>query len=88
MNDLVFVMYNLKLRQRNAKGSSFIRPPICLDDLPFDDKWIIDREPPTPLTTSNWSGMLERAARKVARDASDDENYGSANVGIVRNACE
>ncbi|CAL5337511.1 unnamed protein product [Camellia sinensis] len=43
MNDLVFVMYNLKLRQRH-KNRQAIMNPLCLNDVPSDDEWITERE--------------------------------------------
>ncbi|CAL5332706.1 unnamed protein product [Camellia sinensis] len=62
MNDLVFVMYNLKLRQRH-KNRQAIMNPLCLDDVPSDDEWITEREKPTLPREGNWLSVLDRNAR-------------------------
>jgi len=84
---VIFVKYNLKLRQSNAKGPSSIQPPICLYDSPYDEEWITKQEPPTLAIISNWLGVHVWVACKEAREASDDKNLGRVNVAIVRNAC-
>ncbi|CAL5335130.1 unnamed protein product [Camellia sinensis] len=62
MNGLVFVMYNLKLRQRH-KNRQAIMNPLCLDDVPSDDEWITERERPTLPREGNWLSVLDRNAR-------------------------
>ncbi|XP_028063357.1 prostatic spermine-binding protein-like [Camellia sinensis] len=62
MNDLVFVMYNLKLRQRH-KNRPAIMNPLCLDDAPSNDEWITEREKPTLPREGNWLNVLDRNAR-------------------------
>uniref|UniRef100_A0A803LM38 BED-type domain-containing protein n=1 Tax=Chenopodium quinoa TaxID=63459 RepID=A0A803LM38_CHEQI len=48
MNDLVFVMYNLKLKRRQERraSKSIIQQPIILDELQSDDEWIAETEDP------------------------------------------
>ncbi|CAL5438641.1 unnamed protein product [Camellia sinensis] len=62
MNDLVFVMYNLKLRQRHKNRQSIMNP-LCLDDVPSDDEWITEKENPTLPREGNWLHVLDRNAR-------------------------
>ena len=46
MNDLVFVMYNLKLRERQRQRQRVIEE-IPFENLPSDDEWVTERENPT-----------------------------------------
>uniref|UniRef100_A0A803N6E7 Uncharacterized protein n=2 Tax=Chenopodium quinoa TaxID=63459 RepID=A0A803N6E7_CHEQI len=70
MNDLVFVMYNLKSKRRHEKRASKpITQPIVLDELPSDDEWIAEVEEPILPTNDAWFTNLDRAARRFARKA-------------------
>ena len=40
MNDLVFVMYNLKMKERRAKSLS-TKEEIGLENLSSDDEWLV-----------------------------------------------
>ncbi|XP_059658347.1 uncharacterized protein LOC132304614 [Cornus florida] len=45
MNDLVFVMYNIKLRERNLKRQAVIEL-IIFEDVSSDDEWVTEKEDP------------------------------------------
>ncbi|KAL6596062.1 hypothetical protein ACP70R_047426 [Stipagrostis hirtigluma subsp. patula] len=44
MNDLVFVMYNLKLMERQAKRQAGAKLTYDIEDVPSDDEWITEKE--------------------------------------------
>ena len=71
MNDLVFVMYNLKLkcRQEKRQNTSNAQSPINLDDLPSDDEWIAEIEDPVLPSDNRWLNDLDRDARRFTRSA-------------------
>uniref|UniRef100_A0A803LJF0 DUF659 domain-containing protein n=1 Tax=Chenopodium quinoa TaxID=63459 RepID=A0A803LJF0_CHEQI len=70
MNDLVFVMYNLKLKRRHEKRASKpIKQPIFLEELPSDDESIAEVEELVLPTNDAWFTNLDRAARRFAREA-------------------
>ncbi|KNA15024.1 hypothetical protein SOVF_101750 [Spinacia oleracea] len=71
MNDLVFVMYKLKLKQEQLKRASKYQPPVVpvLDELSSDDEWIKETEDPVLLEDGAWLNVLDRAARRAAREA-------------------
>ncbi|XP_028126841.1 uncharacterized protein LOC114323430 isoform X3 [Camellia sinensis] len=71
MNDLVFVMYNLKLRQRHMNRQAIVNP-LCLDDIQSNDEWITERETPTLPREGNWLSVLDRNARHGC-DSDEDE---------------
>ncbi|XP_012075334.1 uncharacterized protein LOC105636622 [Jatropha curcas] len=51
MNDLVFVMYNLKLKEKKAKPYD---EPTSFEELPYDDEWIAEEDHlDSPLATNN-----------------------------------
>lgn len=41
MNDLVFVMYNMKLRERQMRKD--VKATLGLDDIESDDEWITEK---------------------------------------------
>jgi len=46
LNSLVYVMYNIKLRERNMRRKAKKLDPILIKDVASDDEWIVeDREP-------------------------------------------
>ena len=53
MNALVFVIYNMKLRERNMKRRA-TKDPICLDHIDSDDEWIVEKEDPVLPSDPNW----------------------------------
>ncbi|XP_056684599.1 uncharacterized protein [Spinacia oleracea] len=90
MNDLVFVMYNLKLKQKQLKRASKYQPPVVpvLDDLSSDDEWITEIEDPVLPEDGAWLNVLDRAARRAAKEASnimpgnEEEINQSQNAGV------
>ncbi|GLU12625.1 hypothetical protein SLE2022_401740 [Rubroshorea leprosula] len=40
MNDLVFIMYNLKLKEKNAQGNQNVE----FEDLPSNDEWLVEND--------------------------------------------
>lgn len=73
MNDLVFVMYNLKLqerhRQRESAKSSLIED--AFENLPSDDEWVTEREGPVLPSANKWLRVLDENPNN---DTSDEEN--------------
>ncbi|XP_074274145.1 uncharacterized protein LOC141597770 [Silene latifolia] len=67
MNDLVFIMYNLRL-QRKKQKRAIIQESIILEDLPSDDEWITEREEPLLPFDGAWLNALDRAAKRSARE--------------------
>lgn len=76
MNDLVFVMYNLKLKRRQEKraSKSVIHQPIVLDELPSDDEWITEVEEPVLPASNTWINSLDRASRRFARAVNNGDD--------------
>ncbi|XP_031496396.1 uncharacterized protein LOC116261699 isoform X5 [Nymphaea colorata] len=86
LNALVFVMYNLKLKERDTRRKS-MGDPLCLDNIDSDDEWIVEKEdpvfPPSSLEDS-WLdltfnvddiniapfGVSPRSTQKRKRDSS------------------
>lgn len=68
---MAFVMYNLKLRQRHMNGRAIVNP-LCLDDVPSNDEWIIERKASTLPREGNWLSVLDRNARHGC-DSHEDE---------------
>ncbi|KAJ1267110.1 hypothetical protein BS78_07G031200 [Paspalum vaginatum] len=62
MNDLVFVMYNLKLKERQLNRDSLT---YYLDDVPSDDEWITEKEDPALPHDKHWIINLDRIARRT-----------------------
>ncbi|CAO2834787.1 unnamed protein product [Amaranthus hypochondriacus] len=71
MNDLLFVMYKLKLKRRQEKrqSTSNAQSPINLDDLPSDDEWIAEIEDHVLPSDNRWLNDLDRDARRFTRSA-------------------
>jgi hypothetical protein len=66
MNDLVFVMYNLNLKQRQIRRESKI-------SYDLDDEWITEKEGPTLPQDQNWLRNLDKVAKKSANLATEGE---------------
>ncbi|XP_059623168.1 uncharacterized protein LOC132266331 [Cornus florida] len=78
LNDLVFVMYNIKLRERHVKRQAIVEP-ICFDDVSFDDEWITEKEDPVLPTKTKWLRVLddkvqERMTRTLEEIYAIDDN--------------
>ncbi|XP_038711766.1 heavy metal-associated isoprenylated plant protein 32-like [Tripterygium wilfordii] len=46
MNDLVYILYNKKLKDRHLKLQEVTEDPLVLDDIALDDEWVAN--PPNP----------------------------------------
>ncbi|XP_038695505.1 keratin, type II cytoskeletal 68 kDa, component IA-like [Tripterygium wilfordii] len=46
MNDLVYILYNKKLKDRHLKLQEVTEDPLVLDDIASDDEWVAN--PPNP----------------------------------------
>ncbi|KAH9612281.1 hypothetical protein KSS87_003288 [Heliosperma pusillum] len=76
MNDLVFLMYNLRLLRKKQK-QRIIQESIILEDLPSDDEWITEREEHVLPSDGAWLSVLDRATWRYARERTSqavDEN--------------
>ncbi|KAJ7969437.1 Zf-BED domain-containing protein [Quillaja saponaria] len=65
MNDLVFVMYNCKLNERQTKN--YLGPSLKLDDLSSDDEWITPKEDLVDSSSNEWLSVLDGSS-----NANDD----------------
>ena len=84
MNDLVFVMYNLKLRQRHANRQAIMNP-ICLDDIQSDDEWVTEKEESALPRQGDWLRMLER---NTQREYDSDSDEVEAIIRNLEKACK
>ncbi|KAH9616194.1 hypothetical protein KSS87_018483, partial [Heliosperma pusillum] len=85
MNDLVFLMYNLRL-QRKKQKQCIIQESIILEDLPCDDEWITERVEHVLPSDGAWLSVLDRATRRYARERTSqalDENI-NADLNATR----
>jgi hypothetical protein len=71
MNDLVFVMCNLKLNDNQVKkqAEDF---DVVLDDLPFDVDWIIEGEKHDGSSNFDLLGIIDSATRR--KNGKEDES--------------
>ncbi|XP_058105312.1 uncharacterized protein LOC131248850 [Magnolia sinica] len=53
LNSLVYVMYNMKLRERSMKRRAAM-DPILVDHIESDDEWIAEKEGPVLPTDPSW----------------------------------
>ncbi|XP_027171819.1 uncharacterized protein LOC113771439 [Coffea eugenioides] len=67
LNDLVYVHYNLRLQQRNARGRNY--DPIDFEDFNTNETWILDDEP-SQLTVAE----LESFRNEIAAFTIDQPN--------------
>ncbi|KAJ7969457.1 Zf-BED domain-containing protein [Quillaja saponaria] len=65
MNDLVFVMYNCKLNERQTKKYS--GPSLKLNDLSSNDEWITPKEDLADSSLNEWLSVLDDSS-----NANDD----------------
>ncbi|KAL8138686.1 hypothetical protein V2J09_004687 [Rumex salicifolius] len=90
MNDLVFSMDNLKLKQKQQKRASKYQSPIVsvLDDLSSDDEWITEIEEPLFRKMEHFLIAARREAREALASNILHENEGeinqSQNVDVER----
>lgn len=59
MNDLVFVMYNLRLKSKEKQKGATKMQHESLDDIPSDDEWITEVEEPHLSTNEDWLNVLD-----------------------------
>ncbi|XP_027177656.1 uncharacterized protein LOC113776795 [Coffea eugenioides] len=79
MNDLVFVMYNLKLRERQRQRQRVIEE-IPFENLPSDDEWVTERENPTLPKENSWLRVLDDNPKC---DTSDEEGNEDDEIEIL-----
>ncbi|XP_027182149.1 uncharacterized protein LOC113780554 [Coffea eugenioides] len=79
MNDLVFVMYNLKLRERQRQRQRVIEE-IPFENLPSDDEWVTERENPTLPRENSWLRVLDD---NPECDTSDEEGNEDNEIEIL-----
>ena len=79
MNDLVFVMYNLKLRERQRQRQCVIEE-IPFENLPSDDEWVTERENPTLPRENSWLRVLDDNPKC---DTSDEEGNEDDEIEIL-----
>lgn len=82
MHDLVFVMYNLKMKNKHnlkmknkqlKKGSS-CQQLFQFDDIILDDKWIIEKEDEFPPSFNNWLNILHRTTQSKGTEELESED--------------
>lgn len=81
MNDLVFVMYNLKLMERQTQRKEY-----SFDDIAFDDEWLAEKE--AHVLPRKTLRVRNRTTENVD-DSSDDQGSENAiNTSDIRAALE
>ncbi|KAJ7971701.1 HAT family dimerization domain containing protein [Quillaja saponaria] len=82
MNDLVFVMYNCKLNERQTKKYS--SSSLKLDDLSSDDEWITLKEDLVDSSSNEWLCVLDGSSNANDggnpidnEDGNDDNDVGN-----------
>lgn len=74
MNDLVFVMYNFKLKERQKRRDA--KAALQLEDIESDDEWITEKEDPVLPINQDWLHSLDRITRREARaDAEENTDH-------------
>jgi hypothetical protein len=75
MNDLVFVMCNLKMNDKDKK--QVIDFDDVVDDLPSDDEWVTEREGHGGSSNINLLQTIDSATRRQngTEDDSDEDNF-------------
>nr|CAB3486327.1 unnamed protein product [Digitaria exilis] len=86
MNDLVFVMYNLKLKERQLRRDSKIS--YDPDDVPSDDEWITKKENPALPQDKHWLRNLDRIAQRTANLTLEDDDAEAEVETMVRDIDE
>lgn len=86
MNDLVFVMYNLKLKERQLKRDS--KFTYDLNDVPSDDEWITEKEDPALPQDKDWLRNLDRIAHRTANLTLEDNDAEAEVESLVRDIDE
>lgn len=89
MNDLVFVMYNMKLMERQDKRDVHLKEKFLnFEDIPSDDEWITEKEDPVLPRKGNWLGILQsRDAQETYSDDSAGRNV-EESVAAVADECK
>ncbi|XP_071921395.1 uncharacterized protein [Coffea arabica] len=72
LNDLVYVHYNLRLQQRNARGRNY--DPIDFEDFSVNETWILDDEPSQLTPVELESFRNEIATFAISRQSDETLN--------------
>uniref|UniRef100_A0A7N2MM08 BED-type domain-containing protein n=1 Tax=Quercus lobata TaxID=97700 RepID=A0A7N2MM08_QUELO len=89
VNDLVFVHYNLRLRERNIQRNKYAMDPISLDNIDLMGDWVA--EEPTLLNPDdiNWDCLnevnVEEDAEFETIDVDDDDDDDNNNEHVLTN---
>lgn len=70
MNDLVFVMYNLKLKEMQMRRDA--KAALEFQDIDSDDEWITEKEDPVLPANHDWLHSLDRITRREACVATEE----------------
>lgn len=81
MNDLVFVMYNLKLMERQTKRAKY-----NLDDIPSDDEWLVEKE--ASVLPRKTVRVLDRTAENVDDSSDEEGNEHAVKTSDIRAALD
>lgn len=75
LNALVFVMYNMKLRERTMKRQADVQvDPLLVDHVDSDDEWITEQEEPAlPIDTAWLDEGLDVTAIEIVGDENVEE---------------
>ena len=76
MNDLVFVMHNLRLRDRNTRKNDCSTASFTVEDLSSDDEWIVEEEDMCNLSNKDLLNILSSAGENE-----NDENVEEIGTG-------
>ncbi|KAL4620036.1 hypothetical protein ACB092_06G125300 [Castanea dentata] len=76
LNDLVFVRYNLLLRERNIRRTKDYLDPISLDNIDLMDDWVVEDSEFLLLTEEdvNWASIEEPLATMNLEDNDNDDD--------------
>ncbi|XP_027155778.1 uncharacterized protein LOC113756214 [Coffea eugenioides] len=79
LNDLVYVHYNLRLNQRNARGRNY--DPIDFEDFSASETWILDDEPSQLTSAELESFKNEIATFAISRQSDETLNLDNLDTG-------
>ncbi|XP_030924837.1 uncharacterized protein LOC115951844 [Quercus lobata] len=76
LNDLVYVRYNLLLRERNIRRTKDYLDPISLDNIDLMEDWVVEESEFLLLTEEdvNWDSIEEPLAIMTLEDDNDDDD--------------
>ena len=90
MNDLVFVMYNLKLKERHRQRE-FGKPSLIEDafeNIPSDDEWVTEREGPVLPSTNKWLRVLDENPNNVTSDEESEDDEVQFIAKNIQSSCK